>query len=219
MPGVPHRTASAEQARLLLDVELRPLLALLMNTPSTASEVAARLGLDIGRAHYRLTRLVRAGVAEVMIAAETTAEAGQAARAGRALKHYRVAGRWFIPYEVTGADTLEAFMGSQIMPRVEGFVRLSVEQIGPAFGQWGYWHEQDGTSSTLRLGDPDGFSRELFEGDEPFLFNIGALNLRREHASELKRRLLALVEEFAEHHDTQEPAYTLGLLLARGDVG
>ena len=126
-----------------------------------------------------------------------------------------MAGRWFIPYEVTGADTLEAFVASQIMPRMERFVKLGVRQIGDTYAAWGYWLG----GGSLNMGDPEGKARELFEGDEPFLLNIGALNLRREHASELKRRLLALVEEFAEHHDTQEPAYTLGLLLARGDVG
>lgn len=210
MPGAPHRTASAEQAALLLDLESRPLLALLMNTPSTAGEVAAHLGLDLGRAHYRLTRLVRAGVAEV-----TMAEVTQEARAGRALKRYRVAGRWFVPFEVTGAETLEAFVASQIMPRMERFVRLGVCQIGDTYADWGYWLD----GNTLNMGDPNGRARELFEGDEPFLLNIGAMNLRREHVSELKQRLLALIEEFAVYHDGQEPAYTFGLLLARGDVG
>ena len=224
MPGVPHRIASAEQAALLLALESRPLLALLMSMPSTAGEVAAHLGLDLGRAHYRLTRLARAGVAEVttagmtpaeMTPAEGAAEVTREVRPGRALKRYRVADRWFIPFEVTGADTLEAFVGSQIMPRMERFVQLSVRQIGDTYAAWGYWLD----GNTLNMGDPNGRARELFEGDEPFLLNIGAMNLRREHASELKRRLLSLVEEFAAHHDVREPAYTFGLLLARGDVG
>ena len=215
MPELPHRTASAEQAGVLLDVKLRPLLALLMNMPSTAGEVAAHLGLDLGRAHYRLTRLVRAGVAEVTIAEVRVAEAKREARPGRALKRYWVAGRWFVPFEVTGADTLEAFVKSQIMPRMERFVELGVRQIGDTYPAWGYWLDSD----SLNMGDPGGRANELFGGGEPFLMNIGSINLRREHASELKRRLLAVMDEFAAHHDVQEPAYTFGLLMARGDVG
>ena len=206
-PG--HRVATHEQAGLLLDVELRPLLGLLMNAPRTASEVAAQLGLSLHHVHYRLTRLAQVGVAEVALEP----------RAGRALKRYRVADRWFIPYEVTSAETLEAFVATQIVPRIETFVKLSVEQIGLAFGHWGYWHERDGTSSTLRLGDPNGASRELFEGDEPFLFNIGTMSLTREQASELKRRLVGVLENFEPLSGEPGQPYSFGLLMARGDVG
>ena len=202
----PHRTATAEQAALLLDVELRALLSLLMHTPSTAGEVAAHLGLELGRAHYRLTRLARAGVAEV-----TTHP-----RAGRALKRYRVAGRWFIPYEVTGAETRAAFVEAQIMPRMERFVGLGIEQLGAAFEHWGYWLEQAGPSTTLHMGDLDREAEDLFEGDEPFLLNIGTLRLTRRQAGELKRRLLAVVNDFGVPSEGQP--YTLGLLLPRGEV-
>ncbi|WP_425145663.1 ArsR family transcriptional regulator [Deinococcus sp.] len=204
-----HRIASAEQAALLLDVTLRPLFGLLMNTPSTASEVAASLGLELGRAHYRLTRLARAGVAEVT----------REARAGRALKRYRVAPRWFVPFEVTGAETLEAFVATQIIPRMEEFVELSVRQIGASFGEWGYWLEQHGESSILNMGGPGGAARELFRGDEPFMLNIGTLRLAPQQASALKRRLLALLDEFGLLHEPQQPPYTVALLLARGEVG
>ena len=191
-------------------MRLRPLLSLLMHAPRSASEVAEALGTGVKRAHYLLTRLETAGVAQV-VAWER--------RRGRPIRRYEVAPRWFIPYEVTGAETLEAFMGGQILPRMSRFVALSSARLLDYAPSWGYWLERGEEASSLRMGDREGSAEPLFHGEEPFLLNIGSAHLSREQAAELKRRLVAVVEEFGALERPRGQTYTLGLLLVRGDVG
>ncbi len=201
------RVADSRQAALLLDVSLRPLIGVLMGRSCSASEVAHELGLSVQRAHYLLGKLMTAGIAEL--------DSVQP-RAGRGVRRFRVGPRWFVPFEATGAETLHAFLAAQIMPRMELFVRLSLRQIGDVHSHWGFWLEHSGTSSSLNLGDPAGRARELFEGDEPFLLNLGTMHLSPQNATELKRRLLAVLEEFQTLEDTGGTAYALGFLFAEG---
>ena len=203
------RVADARQAALLLDVELRRVVLPMMQRACSATELARELGLGVQRAHYLIGRLQAGGVAELLSVQP---------RAGRPIKRYRVAPRWFVPFEVTGADTLEAVLEAQILPRMQRLVGLSVQQIAAEFGEWGYWLEQEGASSNLRMGDANGAARALFEGDEPFLLNIGTVWLSSEHATQLKHRLLSVMNEFSDFHDPAQPPYTIGLQLARGEV-
>ena len=71
---------------------------------------------------------------------------------------------------------------------------------------------------SLNLGDPAGTARALFEGDEPFLLNIGTAHLTREQASRLKRRLTELLAEFDLPVQEGAEPYSVGLLMARGEV-
>lgn len=66
------------------------------------------------------------------------------------------------------------------------------------------------------MGDQYGAAKDLFYGDEPFVLNLGTAQVGRAHATELKRRLLRVLEEFNE--TPEAPAYTIGLLLVRGEV-
>lgn len=202
----PHRVATTEQARILLDVATRPLLDLLMTGERSASQVAAHLGVSVQRAHYLLGKLTRAEIAEVSRVQP---------RSGRAVRYYTAPPRWFVSFAVTGEATLEAFMEAQVLPRIQRFLRLGVRQIGEKYRDWGYWLD----SGSLDMGDPDGAARHLFQGDEPFLLNIGTVHLAPERASALKRRLRAVVEEFVSQEDRAKPSYTIGLLLAKGEVG
>lgn len=208
-PTSTARVAEARQAALLLDFSLRPLLSLLMKAPHSVSELAAALDLSVQRAHYLIGKLSAAGIADLD---------SLQPRAGRAVKRYRVAARWFIPFEVTGAETLHAFLAAQILPRMERFVELGLRQVGDTYSHWGFWLEQQGVSSNLHMGDPSGAATELFEGDEPFLLNIGTAHLTREQASTFKRRLLQLLGEFDLPVQDGAVPYSVGLLLARGEV-
>ena len=205
-----RRVADSRQAALLLDVALRPVIARLMKWPSSAAELGRAEGLKLRRAHYLIGRLLEAGVAEL--------DSVQP-RAGRAIRRYRVAPRWFVPYEVTGAETLDAFLAAQIMPRMGQIVGLGTRQLEAALDDFGFWLEREGEGSTLRMGDSGGAATALFAGDEPFLLNIGTLHLSDEGASRLKRRLEAVVEEFQTLHDLKNSPYTVGLQLVRGVVG
>ncbi|WP_293911588.1 winged helix-turn-helix domain-containing protein [Deinococcus sp.] len=204
------RTATAEQAELLLDVELRMLFSELMKAPRSATELGHHLKLSPQRVHYLLRKLLAADVAQLDSVTP---------RAGRAVKRYRVSPRWFIPFEVTGNDTLDDFLSAQILPRMDQLVRLSVRQLEAAFGTWGYWLEQEGESGSLRMGDPDGAAQELYASDEPFLLNLGTLRLSREQAAALKHKLIAVLDEFAALEERGEQPYTLGIQLVRGEIG
>lgn len=204
------QVADAAQAALLLDVRLRPMLSLLMHHPSSATEVAGTLGITVKRAHYLLTRLEQAGIAHV-VALET--------RRGRPIRRYGTAERWFIPFEITGAETLEAFLGEQILPRMAGFVRLSAQRLQEYSPEWGYWLEKGEQASNLRIGDRQGTANDLYFGDEPYLLTVGTAHLSREQASQLKQRLIGVMREFDGLEDPAAPAYTLALLMVRGDVG
>lgn len=203
------QVATPQQAQLLLNVELRPLFSILMHGALSATEVAHQLGVSVKRAHYLLTRLRAAGVIE---------EVSQERRAGRPIRRYRTAERWFIPFAATGADTMEAFVEAQVLPRMARFVRLSVLRLqayGPA---WGYWLERGEQLSTLRMGDQADQHRPGTDDAEPFLLNIGTAHLTLAQAQDLKRRLQGVIDEFAPLEDLTSPAYTIGLLLVRGDV-
>ena len=88
------RVADARQAALLLNVELRQVFLPMMQRACSASELARELGIGVQRAHYLIGRLQAAEVAELVSVQP---------RAGRPIRRYRVAPRWFVPFEVAGA--------------------------------------------------------------------------------------------------------------------
>jgi hypothetical protein len=206
----PAQTATPGQAALLLDVALRPLFAVLMQRPRSAAELSRSLKISVQKAHYLLGKLMAADIAQLDSVTP---------RAGRPVKRYRMAAHWFIPFRSTGAETLDAFFSQQLMPRMNQLVRLGVRQFEKTAHTWGYWLEQEGEASSLRIGDPDGAALALMESDEPLLLNLSTLHLRPEHASTLKRRLLAVIDEFDALNEADQPAYTFGLQLVRGEVG
>ncbi len=186
------------------------LLNLLMHAPRSARQVTEHLDMDIQRAYYLLRKLERVGIAEV----ECEPGAG-----GQVPKRYTVAPRWFIPYEVTRAETLNAFVEAQIMPRMERFVGLSVELLQQHQPTWGFWLETEGQATNLRMGDAKAPANALFTGDEPFLLNLGTARLSRANASELKRRLVAVLEELESMESPDADVYTVAVMLVRGNVG
>jgi len=200
------RVAGASQAAALLAVELRPLVTLLMRRACTVSEVASELGIHLNRAHYLTTKLLRAGVAEV---------SGIEARSGRGMKRYVVAPHWFVPFDVTDAVTLQDFAGAQLIPRLTQMLDHAVPVFqSHAGGRAGYWVEEE----RVAIGDHVGPAEGLFTGDEPFLFDIGQLRLSPERASDLKRRLTALLREFAQNESPAGSPYGIGIMLVRGEV-
>lgn len=200
------RIATAPQAKLLLNVELRPLLILLMSGPCNVSEAAEQLAITLNRTHYLMTKLEKAGVAVVDHVT---------ARAGRAVKHYTIAPRWFIPFDVTPASTMTESASAQILPRIQQMVNRAIHLVQEnTTQQRGYWLEPQ----SLKLGDENGPTEELFQGNQPFLLNIGKMHLSSDQASEFKCRLLALLEEFEGHESPSETPYSIALLLVRGQV-
>ncbi|GAA5513947.1 hypothetical protein Dcar01_02696 [Deinococcus carri] len=204
-----HHVATSQQAALLLHPEFRPLLQYLMQDARSATEVAHRLQLPLPRASYLLLKLQRAGVAVVERVDP---------RAGRPIQRYRVAPRWFIPYDVTAAETLDAFWWGQIRPRMAQIATLAARQAQDYAPVWGLWLSQGETDSNLEIGDEAGPARDVFAGDEPLMLTIAGLRLNEAQARLLKRQLLNLLEEAARWETPNAPEYTLSLLLVRGGV-
>ncbi|MBZ9751370.1 winged helix-turn-helix domain-containing protein [Deinococcus sp. HMF7604] len=205
----PHHVATAAQAALLIRPDLRPLLQLLMQGARSAAEVARELGMPLARASYLLGQLQRAGVAGIERVD---------ARAGRPIKRYRVAPRWFIPYGVTAAATLDDLWLGQLAPRMAQLATLAARQTQSYAPVWGLWLSQGDTDSNLELGDETGPAHALFAGDEPLMLTIATLRLGDEQARRLKGRMLALLKEAAEWETPGAAPHTLSLLLVRGAV-
>lgn len=202
---LPAQIATPTQARILLLPELLPVIHALMQAPLSVGEVAARLGLPPRRAYSLVTRLQKAGIAQVT---------AHRARQGRAVKVYRIPGPWRIPFHVTGADTLEHFLWTQMGPRFERFHTLLARQFLAHQPDWGYWV----MPHRMGLGGEDGIADHWINSDEPLHLMVGGLHLREEDARTFKARLLALQREYealsGEHPGGQ--AFALGIVLTRG---
>jgi len=206
-----HRIADSRQAVLLLDPDLRVLLSLLMRDAHSASEVASHLAVPLPRASYLLGKLMRAEVAFVERVDP---------RAGRPVRRYRVPGRWFIPYQVTSAETLEALLLEQITPRMERMAVFGAAQLRARQPNWGLWLSGAEEYGSLEIGDEAGPATALFESEAPIMFMIASSRLSRTQAEALKRSMLRLVQECTggEAGEEETSEYTFSLMLVKGGV-
>ena len=99
---------------MLLDHLYGKVLGAVMVGQASASEVAARAELPLGRAHHRLPRLLEAGLIWV---------AGEQKRGGRAVKVYRAAVSYTVPFELTEAATVEELMAQMYRPFMAALIR------------------------------------------------------------------------------------------------
>ncbi|WP_412028055.1 hypothetical protein [Deinococcus yunweiensis] len=111
-----------EQARLLLSDTCQQLLARVIRAEASATEAAQAAQITVKQAHHRLSRLVAAGLVQVV---------GSRPRSGRPVKVYRAVARTYrTPFELTDAATLEDLMGQIFGPFLDTFnerlVRLFV---------------------------------------------------------------------------------------------
>lgn len=196
------RTASAEQARLLLDSRLHPLLNELARLGvSSAGQLARVLGRPLSSVHAQLERLLAAGV---------VLAAGQQARAGRPLRLYRLPLPWSVPFEVTPAATLRELLDSSFETRLrEQFDQLA-GVMGRAEGQWEVLLEwQNG-----QLGNSIRPQRRSEVAPLTLVVGAGAdLRLSPERVHDLKLRLTALLEEFQASPDEAGERWSLTVLL------
>lgn len=126
---------------------------------------------------------------------------------------------WFIPYEVTAAETLESFWAAQLVPRMNEVAGFAARQLQAHHPIWGFWLSQGEVYSNLEVGDRRGPARDLLEGDEPLMLTVAALRLAEPQTRILKRRLLALLTEASTWDTGIATEYTLGLILVRGSPG
>ena len=201
---------TTQQAKLLLDPEHYGLLQLLMraNTLETgiaAAEVARDLGWTLQTAHYKLGRLVEAEIAVV---------SGEEKRAGRAVKRYSsVRPAWFVPFDLTPADTLGELIAAQLDPRMRRIYDRMAEEIMQISPHRGVTFKMQEGMLTVHLAPPD-----LEEADAPpITASLSSLKLSPGRAREFHGKLIALAQEFIGTPDEGGEHYILGTFFIRGN--
>jgi hypothetical protein len=150
-------------------------------------------------------------------------------RRGRPLKHYRAASdRFFVPYRVTGADNLEAFLMAQDERLRRVFVRSFAQYLTEVLHEQGsdpgriIYRDEAGNVTTHSVGgldDPRGVSKPLLE-DDAYLgwSNYSVLKLDLERSRALKRELVALFEKYRAHSGERGYVVRLGMAPLKDSV-
>lgn len=205
-PPSAGRTASPQQAALLLDPRLNDLLSELVRLDSaSASELARALGRPLSSVHAQLERLLVAGIVEV---------AAVQARAGRPIRRYRMPLPWHVPFAVTPAATLRELLGGGFETGLSEQLDALARVMGHAESQWEVLVERlEGQLSQqirpLRRSEMSHLRAAMGSG----------VNLRLVPARslELKERLTALIQEFMTQPDEDGQRWTLTVLLTPDD--
>jgi hypothetical protein len=143
-------------------------------------------------------------------------------RRGRPLKHYRASSdRYFIPYRVTGEDTLESFLMHQDDNLRRVFVRSFADYLLSVLNEQGsdpgrlIYRDAGGSVMTHSVGgldDPRGIGKPVLE-DDAYVgwsnFSVVKLDLAR--SRELKRELVALFEKYRAHSGERSFVVRLGM--------
>lgn len=202
---ISSRATTERQAALLLDPANYRLLDALMGRACSAGDVARTLGEDVRRAHYRLRRFVDAGLVEIV---------GEEKRAGRPIKRYAMHAHWFVPFELTSAETLEGLLSDQLGPRLERFVGLLARDL----------HETAGVGVRFERGEDGVLNVRLYDGgaaarpDAPVIANWGRLRLSDAQARSLLRDLQSVLDRYEALADDAAEPFTIGVFLAAGDI-
>lgn len=203
----PARTATAQQAALLLDPVLDPLFSALAKTGEEgagAAELARRSGTPLSTTHARLARLLSAGVVE---------RTGERARSGRPVRLYRLPLPWHIPFEVTPAATLRELLGGGFERRLRSHLDVLAGRMGVLGERWSLTLDRSDDRELQHVfGHGAGGGRPL--PPEPLLASGTDLRLTPTRAGELQRQLWALLEEYAHAQDPSEaPTWNVTVLL------
>lgn len=181
---------------LCLSREYNRLIEALMLEPLTASGLAVRAGSDVKAVHHKVTRLVGAGLVEVV-----GTEQGKT----RPMRQYRsVAHNFFIPYQAMPAETLEELtttLSSEFDTRLlRALVRATAPLIehDSAFGMR-FQHEGDHMSMNLTAQGAFFDLETLLEPDQPAVVaDWDILHLTPAQAKELQHELKALHRRYQE---------------------
>jgi len=193
---------TALQARLLLDHTYGRVLGAVMVGETSASEVAARAELPLGRAHHRLTRLLEAGLIWI---------GGEQKRSGRAVKLYRAAASYTVPFELTEAATVEELMVHLYRPYLTALIRYQATAL-----------TVERRDTQVRLNAQahlqyDFGPSSLPEQMRTSFGTAGTVRLTPDDAQHLRGELTRLGSWASERHDEQGASYLLGLMITPGE--
>ena len=207
-----HVINDADAARVLTDSKQQRYLLPFIREELSLSEAARRLAVKPNALLYHVNKLLALGLLEV---------AQIKRRRGRASKLYRAsAERFFIPFSLTQADTVESFsVGSSVQFERRFQQDLIAAEIGVG-DDWGVaiYVMADGSLSIDLTA-----SREHPAEDTAFALNAKhpavwsswlELNLSFKEAKSLQKELVDLWSRYKQKRNPDELSYTLRLGLA-----
>ena len=114
MTEAPQTITNEHTAALLLNPDLMGCLERLMAGEWTVSALSKDVGIGLGSLHYRVQQLLEHDLARI---------SREEKRAGRAIKHYTAtASSFFVPFNLTNFETLQAFWLAILEPKHQTFV-------------------------------------------------------------------------------------------------
>lgn len=150
-------------------------------------------------------------------------------RRGRPVKHYRASSdAYFVPYRVTGADSLEDFLMAQDEHLRRVFVRSFAEYLSGVLSEQGsdpgriIYRDEHGNITTHSVGgldDPRGTHKPILEGEDYTGWsNYSVLRLDLERSRALKGELVELFEKYRAHSGEREYIVRLGMAPLKDSV-
>jgi hypothetical protein len=172
----------------------------------SVGEAAAATGDRPNTVLRRVGRLLRLGLLEVV---ETVP------RAGRPVKRYRTtADVFFVPFEATGADSLEAAMAERDAHRERLLRRNVVRARSEAMGTWGtrVYRDERGRLQVQTAVSPDA-NATLLDDDMPAALSAwrDQVYLDFGEAKALQRELFELVLRYGRRRGAQRYVVHVGL--------
>lgn len=204
------RVTQPGNARALLEPATLEVLSPFVGRERTAAEVARKLEMPLNSLLYKVKALLALGLLEV---------SREERRAGRSVKHYRaIAEAFFLPYEVTPAETPEALLAQEHAPRQQRFVRALVQtaaELLDARGEpvWGVQVGLEGGRLVVRNTIGPDSSWNFLDPDAPALVDLWAedITLDFSDAKALQKELCDLLGRYRAKRGSQGYMVRLGL--------
>lgn len=208
----PARTASVKivsdsaAAAALLDPDTRLHLAPFIGRAVSVTEAAALSGQKENTTLKRVRRFMELGILEV---------AAEVPRAGRAIKLYRSsADVFFVPFEATGAESLEAALAERDRYSEQLLRRNVVQARLDSIGTWGtrIYRDRRGRLQVQTALTPESNVTSL-DPDAPAVLSAwrDSLTLDFEDAKALQREMFELLQRYLRLDGSQRYVIHLGL--------
>jgi len=206
-PAVPTPVSvtDAAQVSALLERVNQEILGVLLKNPSSASELAKTLERPLKVVIYRLETLLEVGLVKV---------AEERKRGGRAIRIFAPSSSsgWRFPFALTPAATLSELIERDMLPRLRGILRTSVERIHDEMWFYLWLHpEFESASFEMRMLDEQRFLEVMRDTT----LGIATLYLTETEAEKLNLELRArYFDLMREHTDSSLKAYSVVVLFA-----
>lgn len=206
----------ATAARFVADPKVARFLEPFMGQERSASAVAYELGVKVSSMLYRINQLLDLGLLHV---------ARIEPRRGRPVKHYRAtADTFFVPFELTDAETLEV-LSSSSMGELKRLLEMSLgavhESVGRTFEGWGVRLTRDQEGQLDRSLVPEAWSAATSFQDlsldprAPAFWNQHCvLDLTEAEAKALQRELSEVYGRYYRRNEADRRAYIVRLAMA-----